>query len=181
MAIYIRRAQTADLPQIAMLIEDAKQVLRERNNPQWQDGHPEVKTMRNDIDRGYSWVLVNGNQIVGTAVLQLLAEKSYDEITDGQWAAPDEPYAIIHRLTIDQNAGDQHLGSLFLSNLLTVGYLQGVRNFRYDTHAKNIPMQKLGEGMGFVKRGTVYIKDDTDPEHIGYELRLDDDCTVVSN
>lgn len=34
--------------------------------------------------------------------------------------------------------------------------------------------------MGFVKQGTVYIQDDTDPEYFRYELRLDDD-RIVSN
>lgn len=179
MAIYIRRAQEKDLTEIIRLIEAGKKVLSDRENPQWQDGHPTVAMMKDDIEHGYSWVLIDDKQVVGTAVLQLRAEQNYAEITDGQWAKSDEPYAIIHRLTIDQTADSQHLGKFFLSNLITVGYLQGVRNFRYDTHLKNVSMQKLGEGMGFVQRGTVYIKDDTDPEHLGYELCLEDEQAVA--
>ncbi|MBB1063413.1 hypothetical protein [Limosilactobacillus fastidiosus] len=77
--------------------------------------------MKDDIKRGYSWALIDGKQIVGTAVLQLRPEKNYAKIMDGQWIKPDEPYAIIHRLTIDQMAEPHHLGKLFLSNLVTVG------------------------------------------------------------
>ncbi len=172
MATYIRRAQEADLFNVEALIEDAKQVLKLHDNPQWQDGHPELATLKNDIQNGNNWLLIDDNHIVGTAVLQFQAEQSYDEITAGQWKGPDEPYAIIHRLTIDRRVSDRHLGKLFLANLISVGILQGIRNFRYDTHLKNVPMQKLGEKMGFVKRGIVYIKDQTDPKHLAYELRL---------
>lgn len=49
----------------------------------------------------------------------------------------DESYAIIHQLITDQTVDEQHLGSIFLSSLLTVNYFQEVRNFRYDTHVKN--------------------------------------------
>lgn len=172
MATYIRRATAADLPAIMRIIDRAKAFMKDNNNPQWQDGHPSAAMVQADIDNGYSWVLIDDDQVAGTADLQLQSEANYNAIQDGAWAAADEPYAIIHRVAIDETVSGQHIGKLFFSNLVTVGCLQGFKNFRYDTHRQNVPMQKLGKSLGFVERGTVYIKDDTDAKHVGFELNI---------
>ncbi|MBB1079585.1 GNAT family N-acetyltransferase [Limosilactobacillus sp. STM2_1] len=172
MAIYLRRATLSDLDEVMIIIEEARAQLKKNGNPQWQDGHPFTETIKNDIESGYSWVLLDGQKIVGTAALQLTPEQNYDEIEEGQWARPQEPYAIIHRVAVLPTKSGQSLGRFIFSNLLTVGYLQGVRNFRYDTHYKNIPVQKIGEEIGFIKRGTIYIEDKIDAKHMGFELNL---------
>lgn len=172
MATYIRRATLTDLDAIMKIIDQAKKFLKENGNPQWQDGHPSAAMIKDDISRGYSWVLIADEQVVGTADLQLTGERNYDDIKAGKWAKPDEPYAIIHRAAVAMDTDQENLGKFLFSNLITVGRLQGVRNFRFDTHRKNIPMQKLGESIGFVRRGTIYIDDQTDDKHIGFELNL---------
>ncbi|MCC4397157.1 GNAT family N-acetyltransferase [Limosilactobacillus reuteri] len=172
MAIYLRRANQDDLQRIMEIIEQARAQLKEKGNPQWQDGHPFPKTMKSDIKAGYNWVLIDNQKIVGTATLQLTPEQTYEEIKDGSWLKPNEPYAIIHRLAVLPSHNGQGFGKYIFSNLLTVGYLQGVRNFRYDTHYKNIPVQKIGQEIGFIKRGTIYIDDKIDNKHMGFELNL---------
>lgn len=37
---------------------------------------------------------------------------------------------------------------------------------------KNIPVQKIGQDIGFIKRGTIYIDDKIDNKHMGFELNL---------
>lgn len=59
MAIYLRRANQDDLQRIMEIIEQARAQLKEKGNPQWQDGHPFQKTMENDIKAGYNWVLID--------------------------------------------------------------------------------------------------------------------------
>lgn len=172
MAIYLRQAVLNDFNKVMMIIEQARVQLKKNGNPQWQDGHPFITTIKNDIIREHSWVLIDGQEVVGTAVLQLTPEQNYDEIEDGQWKCPNEPYAIIHRVAVLPAKRGQSLGRFIFSNLLTVGYLQGIRNFRYDTHYKNIPVQKIGAELGFVKRGTIYIEDKIDNKHMGFELNL---------
>lgn len=172
MAIYLRRATMDDVSKIMEIIQDAKQFLKDQDNPQWQDGHPTTEMIKADIEKEYSWVLIDGQQVVGTADLQLTPEENYTAIEDGQWAKADELYAIIHRVATIASDGDERYGQLLFSNLITVGRLQGIKNFRYDTHAKNIPMQKLGKKLGFIHRGTVFIEDDTDPKHLGFELNI---------
>lgn len=76
MAIYLRRANQDDLQSVMTIIEQARAQLKEKGNPQWQDGHPFPKTMKNDIKAGYNWVLIDNQKIVGTATLQLTPEQN---------------------------------------------------------------------------------------------------------
>ena len=59
MAIYLRRATLDDLQSVMTIIEQARAQLKEKGNPQLQDGHPFQKTMENDIKAGYNWVLID--------------------------------------------------------------------------------------------------------------------------
>lgn len=74
MAIYLRRANQDDLQRVMEIIEQARAQLKEKGNPQCQDGHPFRETMKNDIKAGYNWVLIDNQKIVGTATLQLTPE-----------------------------------------------------------------------------------------------------------
>ncbi len=62
MAIYLRRATLDDLQSVMTIIEQARAQLKEKGNPQWQDGHPFQKTMENDIKAGYNWVLIDNQK-----------------------------------------------------------------------------------------------------------------------
>ena len=91
--IYLRRAKLADLNTIMEIIEEARIALKEADNPQWQDGHPDRAMISRDISQEISWVLIVNNRIAGTAVLQLAPEPSYQNISNGQWSHPHAPYA----------------------------------------------------------------------------------------
>lgn len=170
--IYLRRAQLTDLDQIMNIIEQAKAHLKEVGSPQWQDGHPNRQILTEDISRQINWVLMNGHQIAGTASLQLTPDPAYQVIHQGQWAQPNAPYATIHRIAINDQFRGQGMGKLLFSNLLTVGVMQGLQNFRFDTHQMNKPMQALGQKFNFIQRGIVLVDDQIDRERIAFELNL---------
>ncbi len=170
--IYLRRAQTQDLAAIMKIIDDAKNLLKKNGSPQWQNGYPNRETFAQDIATQTNWVLINGNKVAATATLQLTPEPTYRNITQGQWQQPDEPYATIHRVTISSNYRGQGLSKLLFSNLLTVGQMQGIKNFRVDTHRNNKAMQHVVENFNFKRRGIIKVNDQNDPERLAYELNL---------
>ncbi|MCC4332586.1 GNAT family N-acetyltransferase [Limosilactobacillus reuteri] len=170
--IYLRRAQLQDLPAIMKIIDDAKELLKKNGSPQWQNGYPNQETLTQDIAMQTNWVLINDNKVVATATLQLTPEPTYRNITQGQWQQPDEPYATIHRVAISSNYRGQGLSKLLFSNLLTVGQMQGIKNFRVDTHRSNKAMQHIAENFNFKKRGIIKVNDQNDPERLAYELNL---------
>ena len=170
--IYLRRAQLQDLTVIIKIIDDAKELLKKNGSPQWQNGYPDQETFTQDIVMQTNWILINDNKVVATATLQLTPEPTYRNITQGQWQQPDEPYATIHRVAISSNYRGQGLSKLLFSNLLTVGQMQGIKNFRVDTHRSNKAMQHIAENFNFKKRGIIKVNDQNDPERLAYELNL---------
>ena len=170
--IYLRRAQLQDLTAIMKIIDDAKELLKKNGSPQWQNGYPDQETFTQDIVMQTNWILINDNKVVTTATLQLTPEPTYRNITQGQWQQPDEPYATIHRVAISSNYRGQGLSKLLFSNLLTVGQMQGIKNFRVDTHRSNKAMQHIAENFNFKKRGIIKVNDQNDPERLAYELNL---------
>ena len=170
--IYLRRAQLQDLPAIMKIIDDAKELLKKNGSPQLQNGYANQETLTQDIAMQTNWVLINDNKVAATATLQLTPEPTYRNITQGQWQQPDEPYATIHRVAISSNYRGQGLSKLLFSNLLTVGQMQGIKNFRVDTHRSNKAMQHIAENFNFKKRGIIKVNDQNDPERLAYELNL---------
>lgn len=170
--IYLRRAQTQDLAAIMKIIDDAKELLKKNGSPQWQNGYPNQENFTQDIAMQTNWILINDNKVVATATLQLTPEPTYHNITQGQWQQPNEPYATIHRVAISSNYRGQGLSKLLFSNLLTVGQMQGIKNFRIDTHRSNKAMQHIAENFDFKKRGIIKVNDQNDPERLAYELNL---------
>lgn len=170
--IYLRRAQLQDLPAIMKIIDDAKELLKKNGSPQWQNGYPNQENFTQDIAMQTNWILINDNKVVATATLQLTPEPTYRNITQGRWQQPDEPYATIHRVAISSNYRGQGLSKLLFSNLLTVGQMQGIKNFRVDTHRSNKAMQHIAENFNFKKRGIIKVNDQNDPERLAYELNL---------
>lgn len=170
--IYLRRAQLQDLTAIMKIIDDVKELLKKNGSPQWQNGYPDQETFTQDIVMQTNWILINDNKVVATATLQLTPEPTYRNITQGQWQQPDEPYATIHRVAISSNYQGQGLSKLLFSNLLTVGQMQGIKNFRVDTHRSNKAMQHIAENFNFKKRGIIKVNDQNDPERLAYELNL---------
>lgn len=169
---YLRRAQLQDLPAIMKIIDDAKELLKKNGSPQWQNGYPNQETLTQDLAMQTNWVLINDNKVAATATLQLTPEPTYRNITQGQWQQPDEPYATIHRVAISSNYRGQGLSKLLFSNLLTVGQMQGIKNFRVDTHRSNKAMQHIAENFNFKKQGIIKVNDQNDPERLAYELNL---------
>lgn len=169
--ISIRKSIPSDLQQIMVIVGQAKALLKADGSPQWQDGHPNEDMFKQDIANGNNWVLTVGNQIAGTATLQVGIEPSYARI-DGAWENTTAPYATIHRVAISSDYRGQHLSNYFISNLLTVGQIQGIHNFRIDTHPVNKRVQALASHFGFIKRGNIMVDDKNDPRRLAFELNL---------
>lgn len=170
--IYLRQAQLADRDAIMKIINEAKAAMKRAGSPQWQDGHPNVSMITADISREIGWVLMIDQQVAGYVAMQLTPEPTYQHISNGQWAQPDQPYATFHRFAISDRFRGRHLGQFLISNLLTLGLAKGLVNFRLDTHPVNGAMQGLAKSCGFVQRGEIEVDDRLDPHRLAFELNL---------
>lgn len=171
-SIYIRKAKVEDLSKIMEIIDAAKALLKKDGSPQWQDGSPNTDTLRQDIQNNECWLLMVGKEIAGTATLLTSNDPHYDVIKDGHWKNTTEQYATIHRIAISSKFRGMSLSKFFFSNLISIGYQQGLHNFRIDTHEMNRRMQKLITDFDFEYTGIIYVNDREDGRRVAFELNL---------
>ncbi len=170
--IYVRKATENDLDSIMTIIYNAKQLLKADGSRQWQNGNPDEKTIIDDIRQGYGYLLIVDEQIAGTSALMTVPDPNY-EMIDGSWRNNEATYATIHRFAVSDKFRGMHLTGYFLSNLLSLAYSQGFRDFRVDTHEMNIRMQGLIQKFGFSYRGQIFVEPTPEGERKAYELHLD--------
>ena len=170
--IYVRKATEKDLGSIMVIIDDAKQLLKADGSRQWQNGNPNEKIILDDIRKGCGYLLIVDEQIAGTSALMSVPDPNY-EMIDGSWKNNKAPYATIHRFAVSDKFRGMHLTGYFLSNLLSLAYSQGFRDFRVDTHEMNLRMQGLVQKFGFSYRGKIFVDPFPEGERKAYELHLD--------
>ncbi|WP_137663870.1 GNAT family N-acetyltransferase [Enterococcus hulanensis] len=154
---FIFRPSTiADIPAIGIIINEAKQYLKEQGSPQWQDGHePHEGVIREDIQKKASYVLTLEDEVVGTIALIAENDPVYEAI-EGNWQG-EGPYVSLHHVAVSQ----KHRGIGLGKNLLTLAVKQaqalGYEDIRIDTYPANQPMLSLIEKCGFTYCGMVHF------------------------
>lgn len=159
----IRLAEPDDLNTILHIYAYAREQMRLTGNPkQWGDGNPPPETVREDIRRKRSYVILSQNSICGVFVFIIGADPTYQRIENGAWLN-DEPYGTIHRIA----GNGQEKG--ILSTALSFCEKR-TDNIRIDTHADNKIMQHLLKKYGFKRCGHIYVEDGT--QRIAYQKNI---------
>lgn len=149
----IRKATLADLPEVLDIYVYAREQMAAAGNPQWAGGRPSEETVKADIAAGNSYVMLDGDELVGVFTLILGEEPTYAVIEDGAWL-DDEPYGTLHRIASNGKARGVMQAAL--------AFCEGVSpNMRVDTHEKNLAMQHILEKNGYVYCGRIYVDDGT--------------------
>lgn len=172
--MYVRIANKNDIDEIMVVINDAKQYLKEQNSLQWNlgDGYPRKTDLLNDIENGYCYVLVLDNMIIGTMSIICGIDENYLEIYDGKWLT-NEAYASIHRIAIKNTHHHKSLGKFMLFEAEKIIKEKKFYSVRIDTHKENYPMQKTIEKSGYTLCGTIILKrTKVDNVRIAYEKKL---------
>lgn len=162
-----RKSEYEDIDNILEIIEEGKVSLKKAQVPQWIDGYPNRETIMEDIDKGYSYVLTNNDEIVGTAALIYGVEETYKEIFQGEWLSELEEYAILHRVAIKESEKGKSLAVRIMEFVQEDAKDKGMESIRIDTHRKNKSMKKMIEKSGFEYCGIIYLEDGS--ERIAFE------------
>ena len=99
----IRKTTLADLAEVMDTYANAREQMAAAGNPQWAGGRPSEETIRSDIESGNSYVMLDGDVLVGVFTLILGDEPTYAVIEDGAWL-DDEPYGTLHRIVSNGKA-----------------------------------------------------------------------------
>lgn len=149
------RATKDDIDTAAVLYAQARAFMRSYGNDvQWPEGYPSRQDALADLASNTLWTCRDdaGNVL---AVLSLLPgpEPTYAYIEGLPWLN-DEPYLVMHRIAV--GSACHGVGTACMRWVAAQA-----PNVRADTHALNLPMQRVLERAGFQRRGTIYIEDGT--------------------
>jgi Cof subfamily protein (haloacid dehalogenase superfamily) len=150
------------------IIADAQADFRARGIDQWQNGYPNEAAIRGDIERGESYVVIRGEQIVATAMITFAPDPNYAVIYDGEWllAAP-KSYATIHRISVDLAERGQGIAEWIVGQTERMCRKRGADSLRIDTHRDNRSMQRVAEKNGMTLCGIIHLADGA--ERLAYE------------
>lgn len=175
--MYIRRAEERDLAAVLKIYAAARRYMRQNGNAsQWGDSYPKEALLRQDLEREQLYLCVektpkaeektsgpeaaipeteaeHAEQILAVFVLLLGDDPNYQEIEDGTWPN-DEPYATVHRIAVSDEVRGRGAARFCLD-----WSAEQADNLRIDTHADNLPMQRLIAKCGFVRAGIVHMED----------------------
>lgn len=76
----IRLGKMSDLDQILNLVEEAKELMKEHDNEQWDDQYPLLEHFEEDIAKDYLYVLEENDKIYGFIVVDQDQAEWYDDI-----------------------------------------------------------------------------------------------------
>lgn len=164
-----RKSKKQDIEKIISVIKKAQDYLKEQGIDQWQNGYPNKEIIEKDIDDESSYILIDGEKVIGTTVLSFDGEETYNSIYEGEWLTNGD-YAVIHRIAVDRDLKRRGLGSKVLKEAEKECENKKVKSIKIDTHRKNKAMQGLLNKNGFKYCGVIYLNDGN--ERIAFEKVL---------
>lgn len=156
--MIFRQALMEDLDKIMNIVVEAQAALLAAGVDQWQNGYPSHEIITQDITNGNSYVLVEGDMMLGTVALEFDGEPNYDKIYEGSWLS-EGAYAAIHRIAITKGYKGQGLASKMIESMVKISQDRGFLSIKVDTHEDNQAMQKMLGKNGFTYCGIIYLAD----------------------
>lgn len=166
MRFQLRKTEDRDISAVMNIIKQAQQYFKERNIDQWQNGYPNELIIKEDIKKGWSYILTDGDNVVATAAISFEGEQTYDEIYEGRWLS-NEKYAVIHRICVNNEFKGNGLASQILDSAERLCIERNVHSIKIDTHKENISMQRSLVKKGYKYCGIIYLEDKS--ERIAFE------------
>ena len=152
--MILRPTKIEDISRVIDIINQAKTYFKNNDIDQWQDGYPNEETIKRDIEKNEAYVLVDEDQIVGTCMVTINGETSYNRI-DGKWLL-NSPYICVHCIAVDSNCKGKGLASTILDQV--VAMYPDYHSVRMDTHHDNLSMQSFLTKYGFKYCGEITLK-----------------------
>ena len=168
-ALEFRKAATVDLPGLMEIIRQAKVFMSDNNLDQWKNGYPNEQTIGNDINKGFSYMLVHKGILAGTAAVIFEEEKTYSRIFEGEWLTLGD-YAVIHRVAVSSSYRNTGTAAIMMKNIEKLCLSKGVYSLKIDTHEDNNPMRKFLVKCGFHYCGIIYLENGD--KRLAYEKTL---------
>ncbi len=161
--LYYRLATIEDIDEIMIAVEDARELLKEEGNGQWQFGYPNRDDFINDIKNERLYVILDrlNNKEIASLFAISGYEESYHHLYEGKWKTDNE-YLVIHRVAVKKKYRSQGYGKAVFEKAIEITKNKGIHSLRIDTHINNKLMIHLINLYGFEYCGKVVLPPNKD-------------------
>lgn len=119
----------------------------------WKIGsHPTNETIKDYISHGNMYMCMDGRRVIGVMAVPLEQGDDYHPVEWDVQAADDE-VASLHIFAVSPEVQGNGLGKPMIRLAMDMARENGMKAFRLDTFATNIPAQKMYESLGFQLKG----------------------------
>lgn len=158
MEVYLefRKAISEDSSEIWDILQDA--IIRRKNDAsrQWQDGYPNLETVKSDIEKGCGYVLLVDGIIAGYSALILNDEPAYNDI-EGEWLTNGD-FLVVHRVAISDKFAGKGLSKNIFTFIEDVAKENNTFSIKVDTNFDNLAMLAILENFGYQYCGEVHFR-----------------------
>ncbi|WP_436853860.1 N-acetyltransferase family protein [Staphylococcus caeli] len=148
----IRTANKHDLSSILNIVEEAKSIMKQDNNDQWDEYYPLEEHFEQDIEKETLFVLEENSKIYAFIVVDQQQSEWYDEL---EWPVDRKDAYVIHRLA----GSSEYKGAAtqLFDFAVNLALEHQIHVLITDTFALNKRAQGLFEKFGFTKVGEAEI------------------------
>lgn len=150
-----RLAEEADISQMMVMVDQAKETFKAGGIDQWQKGEPDAKGLAEGIQAGQIHVLEDRGRVVAMITLAQGDDPSYGKI-DGAWL-DHSPYTALHRVCVSRELKGRGLAGRLLKESEALCLARGYHSVRVDTHPDNLSMQRALVKNGYTACGALRL------------------------
>ena len=154
--LTFRKAEIEDTENIWKIIQEAIERRRIEGSRQWQDGYPDLESIKLDIQNKVGFVYVQGKIIIGYAAIIFEIEPAYESI-EGSWESSGS-YAVVHRVAVSNDFVGKGIASQLFLKVENFVKSKNIFTIKVDTNFDNIPMLKIFERLNYKYRGLVFFR-----------------------
>jgi ribosomal protein S18 acetylase RimI-like enzyme len=149
----IRLCNAADLDSVVVLIECAKADMHAHGLDFWDDIYPTREAFAGDIAEGTLYGAFEV-QLLGVMVLNGHQDKEYEALV---WKYGGR-VAVVHRLCIHPAYKGRGIGRTLMQYAEELAAQKGFDAIRLDSYHGNERANKMYDGLGYEKAGSVYFR-----------------------
>jgi len=154
--IDFRKAREEDVPGIWIILQQAIERRRLEGSTQWQDGYPNVESIRRDLEHDWAYVLTVDGSLAGYAAVMINQEPAYEHIR-GKWLS-DGDFVVFHRVALSNAFAGQKLGYRLIEQIESMARAWGIKSVRADTNFDNLAMLSIFKRLGYRYCGDVQLR-----------------------
>lgn len=152
----LEEAKLIHVDRVWEIIQEAIQRRKKEGSEQWQDGYPNLQTIKNDIDTKSGYVLIDSERIVAYVAIKTNDEPEYEKI-DGNWLTNTD-FLVLHRVAVAKGHLGRGVATKIFELAEDIAKEKQIYSIKVDTNFDNEPMLKIFKRLNYQYCGKVYFR-----------------------